>query len=332
MDTLLDPSAPVQPLALPGPTPLSGFSGVDQRRRELYDAWLAGLGANTLRAYRGDLADFAAFTGHPDPSAAVSWLFALDAGDANLVVLRYRANLTERGLKTATTSRRLSALKSLGKLARIIGACSWALEVAAPRVERYRDTSGPGAAGWQAMRAAAAADDSPRGLRDRAIVSLAHDLGLRRGSIAGIDVENLELDSAGVPTVVWVTWKGKQSLVRRTVPGPTGLVIAAWLSHRGVDPGPVFFRLDNAATEGNRGRLTGEAVRLIVRELGKDAGLARPVRPHGLRHQAITEAIQMGLSPLEVKEFAGHESFNTTQRYIDNAGDAAGRVAAMLAG
>ena len=38
--------------------------------------------------------------------------------------------------------------------------------------------------------------------------------------------------------------------------------------------------------------MSGEAVRLIVRKMGAEAGIKNPVRPHGLRHQAITSVSQ----------------------------------------
>jgi integrase/recombinase XerC len=82
-------------------------------------------------------------------------LFGLDAGGANLIVLNYRNAMVEKGLAPATISRRIAAIKSLGKLARLIGAVSWSIEVDGPRVETLRDTAGPGARGIAAMKLAA---------------------------------------------------------------------------------------------------------------------------------------------------------------------------------
>jgi len=47
-------------------------------------------------------------------------------------------------------------------------------------------------------------------------------------------------------------------------------------------------RLDRAAS--GMDRLTGDAAARLVKALGRKAGLAREVRPHGLRHEAITRA------------------------------------------
>jgi len=40
-------------------------------------------------------------------------------------------------------------------------------------------------------------------------------------------------------------------------------------------------------------RLTGDALARLVKALGRKAGLAREVRPHALRHEAITRALDL---------------------------------------
>ena len=74
----------------------------------------------------------------------------------------------ERGLAAATTNRRLAALRSVVKLARVLGLIGWTLEVTGLRAEVLKDTRGPGRPGFERMleqladRAAAV-----QGLEDR---------------------------------------------------------------------------------------------------------------------------------------------------------------------
>jgi integrase/recombinase XerC len=77
--------------------------------------------------------------------------------------------------------------------------------------------------------------------------------------------------------------------------------------------------------------MSGEAVRLIVKKMGVEAGLKSPVRPHGLRHQAITEALDEGHRLDHVMKFARHSNANTTLIYNDNRMDVAGMVARSIA-
>src|SRR5262249_58068958 len=100
------------------------------------------------------------------------------------------------------------------------------------------------------------------------------------------DVQDLALQAGTVD----VLGKGRTQKVRLTLPGPTREALAAWLAVRGSQPGPLFTSYDRAGK--GSGRLTGSAVYTIVRRLGAQAGLGQ-VRPHGLRHAAITAALDL---------------------------------------
>jgi len=102
-------------------------------------------------------------------------------------------HLLERGLAPATVNRRLAALRSLVALARTLGLVGWTLEVGSVKAERYRDTRGPGVAAVRRLLAAVEGRVDPKALRDRAILRLLFDLGLRRAEVVGFDLEHLDL-------------------------------------------------------------------------------------------------------------------------------------------
>jgi integrase/recombinase XerC len=83
--------------------------------------FLAGRSSKTLIAYRCDLKHFRAFIGALTPEDAVRQLLGSGQGEGHALVLRYRAALIESGLSSATINRRLAALRSLVKLARLLG-------------------------------------------------------------------------------------------------------------------------------------------------------------------------------------------------------------------
>lgn len=307
---------------------------------DLAAAWLAGRRPTTLRAYRADLADFARFLGASSQGRALDRFFALEQGRAHSVALAYRASLVERGLAAATVARRLAALRSLAKLARQLGRCPWRLEIEGPRAEAFRDTEGPGRDGWRAMLDLAkldAATKGPKAVRDLALIRCLHDLALRRSEAAGLDVEHCDRAGKGPVAAVWILGKGRSTRERLTVPRPTGEALAAWLDVRGSAPGPLFVRLDRAGippggSPGMAGRLSGESIRLVVAELGKRAGLSRVPRPHGLRHQGITRALDLTNGDVRAAQrFARHASPATTMRYDDNRKDLAGELARRVA-
>lgn len=96
---------------------------------------------------------------------------------------------------------------------------------------------------------------------------------------------------------------------------------------RGIAPGPLFTNLDHGHAAR---RLTGRGVYDVVRELGAAAGLR--VRPHGLRHAAITEALDRTHGDLRaVQRFSRHRDLRLLLVYDDNREDLGGQVARLVA-
>lgn len=293
-----------------------------QPSQDLIGAWLAGRAPQTVRAYRRDLVDFATFVGVERLGQAAELLLAGGAGRANYLVLGYRAGLLERGLAPATINRKLSALRSLVKVARMIGTVTFAIDVEDVRSAPYRDTRGPGVQGYRAMLEALQGRQDAKGARDRAILRLLFDLGLRCAEVVSLDREHLEGGSLSV------MGKGRRERIALTLPAPTLTALAEWLELRGEDPGPLFCRLDKAGRLG--GRLSSRGLHKVVSAIGRQAGLN--VWPHALRHAAITTALdRTGGDVRAVSRFSRHADLRVLARYDDNRSDLAGQVAALIA-
>lgn len=292
---------------------------------DLLAAVLSGRKANTLRAYQGDLSDFARFLGLPTPGAALNAITAFSPGIANATAIAYRAHLMQRGLSSATIGRRLAALRAACKVARLVGQITWELEVESPKAETYRDTSGPGRAGWTSLLSETKHQaTSAIGRRNLALVRLLHDLALRRGEAVGLDLADVDLTRS----IITVRGKGKTGKVPITLPPPTASAIADWIVSRGDRPGPLFIRLDHPEL---LGRLTGTSVWEIVSALGRGAKLSAPLRPHGLRHQGITRALDATKGDVRaVRKFSRHAKLETLIVYDDNRSDLAGDVARLV--
>ena len=152
----------------------------------------------------------------------------------------------------------------------------------------------------------------------------------RRSALIALAVEDRERTPDGSATV---------RLRRRTTdPEGTGVPLSlapdtlasleAWLAVRGDEPGPLFGSLDRARK--GTGRLTGAGLYALVRHLGKQAGLK--VWPHGLRHSAITEALdRTGGDVRAVQRFSRHRDLRTLLIYDDRRNDVAGDVARQVA-
>jgi integrase/recombinase XerC len=310
---------------------------------DLVESFLSSLTERTRRAYDGDLRSFASYVGVTSPAIAVSELLEHGPGSANLLALNYRTSMTERRLSPSTIARRLAALRSVVRLARTVGRITWTLDVRSPRAEAYRDTAGPGADGWKAMVSLARENSllsrpqTARGgmkrakaARDHAILRLLHDLGLRREEVVELDLAHVDrAPEVHLPTAVNVLGKGRLERERFTLAPRTAEALAAWLDNRGPVSGALFHPLDRTCYAA--ARLTGQSVALIVRRAGVDVGLPRSVTPHGLRHQAITAALDRTKGDVRrVQRFSRHKDVRTLLRYDDRRVDDRAAISELI--
>ncbi|MFT3836394.1 MAG: tyrosine-type recombinase/integrase [Myxococcaceae bacterium] len=288
----------------------------------LVAAFLAGRNAETRRAYSNDLADFAAFLEVGTVDCAAELLLGGGHGAGNELALAYRAHLVEKKLAAATINRRLAALRSLVKLGRVLGMVPWTLEVPNEKAQPYRDTRGPGRAGFLALLEQLRARSDAKGARDRAIVRLLYERALRCVEVRRLDLVDVDLDAG----VLQVLGKGRKSKEPLTIAGPTLAAVKAWIVVRGTEAGPLFTNLDRAH---KRQRISSTAVYDVVRQLGEAAGIR--ARPHGLRHAAITEALDRKLDVRAVQRFSRHRDLRILLVYDDNRADLGGEVTKAIA-
>jgi integrase/recombinase XerC len=290
--------------------------------RHLVQAFLSGRRPSTINAYRRDLRDFVQFIELPSIEAAAEHLLS-SHGRANATALAYRARLLDQQLASATINRRLAALRSLVKLARTLGLVPWHLEVPGVKSTPHRDTRGPGRAGVRLLLDELAARTDAKGKRDAAAIRLLFDLALRRGELVALDLADVDLESGTLAVV----GKGRTEKSKLTLPPKTAEVLAAWIAARGAEPGPLFLSFDRASKP--RRRLTATGLYLVLRALGNRAGIR--ARPHGLRHAAITEALdRTGGDLRSVARFSRHADVRTVSIYDDARRDLAGKVAALV--
>ena len=290
---------------------------------DLVSAFLSGRNWRTIEAYRRDLEDFRAFLGASSIDDASKILLSRGPGDANALALAYKTHLIERGLQAATINRRLAALRSLVKLARTLGLTLYTLSVENMKSQSYRDTRGPGRSGYLAMLDQTRKSKEPKAVRDVAILHLLYDLGLRRGEVVSLDLADLDL-MAGTLSILG---KGRTQKEALTLPNETKKVLSEWIEIRGAGSGPLFHNFDPA---GKMAGLTGDGLYKIIRKLGELAGIK--ARPHGLRHSAITSALDItGGNIRAVAKFSRHRNIQVLTLYDDNRADLGGGVAAMVA-
>jgi integrase/recombinase XerC len=255
--------------------------------------------AHTLRSYRTDLADCAAFL-------AARRLGTLVGADAR-TLRAYLAALHERGLARTSIARRLAALRSFFRflVRRGRATANPAREVATPKLPKTLPAYLPIDESDALLRAAPPL--TAGSARDRAILELLYATGIRVAELAGLDVEDVSLGDWR-EAAVRVLGKGRKE---RIVPVGRKAVEAlqAYLEQgasRG--SGPLFLNERG-------GRLTVRSVHRIVRGRARAAGLHRRVSPHTLRHTFATHLLDAGADLRLIQELLGHARLGTTQKY-----------------
>ena len=308
-----------------------------QEKKELIEIFKTGKSENTLKSYLTALEDFSDFMRLSSTEDAIHKFFELDGGKANLLVNDYRQVLLEKARNAPSTiNRKLSAIRSVVKLGRMLGLISWQIEVKNLPATSYKDTSGPGSKTIETLIHQLRVAGSNKAIRDIAILRLFHDLGLRRAELSRLNFEDL------IPTqaILWVQGKGKLEKEALSLPEPTMEALLNWLKVRGQAGGALFYSLDKGSgkNQGERSmsdyrRLSGQGIWKIITTYGKSLGIK--IRPHGIRHTAITNAVEMteqlGLTLDQAMDFSRHKRIDTLLIYRDRIDNVQGKLANAIA-
>ena len=163
---------------------------------------------------------------------------------------------------------------------------------------------------------------APTGLRNRTMVALMAESGLRVSEVVALRMRNV---SAKRDRLRVIDGKGGDRNVPLTEAGTARLV--AWLAVRAQivpDSDFVFPQVRSTAyrdpvhkagPKARGTRLSTAYVRALTARLGRKAGVERRTNPHAFRHTAATAMIEANYSVPEVQAMLGHKNMATTSIY-----------------
>ncbi len=272
-----------------------------------------GLSPATIRAYRGDLDDYAASRG-----SGAEWAAGPEAAQRYLAARARRGRATpsaDPGLAPTSLRRRAASIRGFYRFA--FGEGVIGIDVAAhldlPRQPRLLPET------LTVAEVEALLEAAPD-LRGRALLELLYAAGLRVSEGLGLDREDLSTDGG----FVRVIGKGdKERLV------PVGDIALDWLARWMTEERPSLLALHHVEPArggplflGDRGRrLARQQAFAIVRGAARRAGLPESVSPHTLRHSFATHLLEGGADLRIVQELLGHASISTTQLYTHLTGE-----------
>ncbi|HEY9749280.1 MAG TPA: tyrosine-type recombinase/integrase [Allocoleopsis sp.] len=284
--------------------------------------------AKTTRTeYGKDLRQFFKFLSDEPITQLVAEFLSLDQFEAIALVLKYKASMTERGLKESTINRRLAAIKSMVNFARKLGKCSYNLaDIKGEKVQLYRDTKGVSKEVYKKLL------DVPdretlKGKRDYAILRLLWGNALRRNEAIQSDIKDFDPEARTLA----ILGKGKGSQKETiTLSRATVEALQDWLFARS-EPDinqPLFIALDRSSY-GHR--MSGTAVYKVIQDVASKAGLSKHLSPHRIRHSAITAALEAtGGDVRSVQKLSRHADINILLIYDDNRKNVQGAITEML--
>lgn len=264
-----------------------------------------GLSANSLAAYRRDLALYGAYLGEAGLASPTD--AGRDAVTAFVAWLRSRDGAGGKPYADSTVARTLVAVRGFHKFLVTEGLASQdpASELAGPRGERPLPKALTLAEVERLLEAPVG--DEPGALRDRAMLELLYACGLRISELVGLDVD--DVDTA--ERLVRARGKGgRQRFV------PLGRMAADAVDAWRVRGRPALQPGESALMVNQRGgRLTRQGAWKILTRHAERIGLAGRVSPHTLRHSFATHLLEGGADVRVVQELLGHASVRTTQIY-----------------
>jgi integrase/recombinase XerD len=270
---------------------------------EFCDAlWLEdGLSRNTLDAYRQDLVQFTRWL---DKQFSKDVL-AADHGDLQ----RYLAHQFQKKTRASSAARLLSSLKRLYRWLQRQNRIKVdpTLNIDTPKLPR----SLPKSLTEADVESLLAAPDieTPRGVRDKAMLEVLYASGLRVTELVSLKLPQVSQDMG----VVRVLGKGSKerlvplgdealSWVKRYAAGARGDLLAGQAS-------------DDLFVTAQGGAMTRQSFWLIIKRYALQAGLKASISPHVLRHAFATHLLNHGADLRVVQLLLGHSDISTTQIY-----------------
>ncbi len=254
-----------------------------------------GAAANTLAAYRRDLAganaligDLAVADGATLARLGAHWQKLAPASLARKAsaLRQFYGFLVDEGLRTDDPSPALPRPVTRRPLPRIVG--HGEIDALFTRAE------------------AEAASGAPTALRDLALLELLYGSGLRASELVSLPLAAVPRDAP----FLTVTGKGGQ---QRMVPVGTRAArsLRDWLAVRGGKVSRFVF-----PSTGVLGHLTRVRLFQLLRALGLRAGIApERLSPHVLRHAFATHLLEGGADLRVLQTLLGHADISTTQIY-----------------
>jgi integrase/recombinase XerC len=282
-----------------------------------------GASEHTLRAYRRELAQFAAWLGEHHRGAVEQI--------EHTQIRAYLSSLYANGLQKSSAARALAAIRSWFKWLASEGLVKQnpAALVSSPKLPRHLPRVPTmeelnGVLDRMAATPSHEVQDSANSgwpARDLVIVELLYGCGMRNAELAGLHLRDIDWPNE----TILLRGKGRK---QRYVPlgEAAAEALRSYLPEREAKlassgkAGETALLINQQARSAGpsaRGqvRLTTRSIGRILKQIALRHGLPQDVHPHTLRHAFGTHLLEEGADLRAIQELLGHARLSTTQRY-----------------
>ena len=144
-------------------------------------------------------------------------------------------------------------------------------------------------------------------IRGKTAIHLLLDTGIRVGELVAINLSDLSLANG----CLVINGKGNRQRLVYLLQKPLHRKIEQYLTWRSSVPTCT----EKLFVNSNGKAILPPNVRVVLRDIAKDAGVSKHVTPHMLRHTCATQWLEAGLDIRYVQKLLGHQSISTTEIY-----------------
>jgi integrase/recombinase XerD len=167
--------------------------------------------------------------------------------------------------------------------------------------------------------------------RDKLIVRVLADCGVRLGELLGLRVEDLWEPKRG-EFALKVRGKGSRDRLVPLAPALHRRLRRYLAGHRAEGRDSVLVALRKGA-DGRYAPITKSGVEQVTRLLAKEAGITKRANPHAFRHAYATEWLRRGGNIISLQRVLGHADLSMIQGvyvHLDSSDDFAAAMAVLL--
>lgn len=273
---------------------------------------------STIRAYRSDFAEYIGFCEAQ----------GVDVFPPNpLVLADFIAHVSEKHRSSASIRRAIAGISTIFRLNRMADPSKDPeVIIAMKRMHRKLGRAAHQAKGITSElleQLLAATDDSPRGLRNRALLLVAYDTLCRRSELVSLLIEDIRTEDKGdtqLTSILLRRSKTDQEAAGRWVhlSQRAQAALHKWLDTLQADKGPIFRMINSKNLQALGASQINRIYKRIAQEAHVDETLVKGISGHSCRVGAAQDLVKAGASMPMIMSKGRWSKTDTVMRYVEH--------------